>query len=243
MLFALQGAGRICTTDSYGKGRCYSGRCVTLNQQCHVEGNSYVGNPFSSCRSNECSSLLCQADGAPGTCYTFEATVQLTAGAKVLEADGSECEGGLQCLAGKCVASHLLNDNQQWIKGSFASCSSCSQVQRRTISCVEVNAQGVVYATSNDACSYGDYPYATRMCLNPELGCVHGQNGNNSRKPKALQLGASYPASFRVFFCVACLFCGWFSSLFHVFVAVVLLCWQIMRWTRSRARWPPISMH
>ena len=99
-----QPAGTTCALDGTG-GVCHDAVCHTYDNECAVNGALYTGGPYAygaACQvyidADPCGPLICEAPG--GGCALLSVS---------LPSDGVACGTGMQCLAGDCVTSDVLD--------------------------------------------------------------------------------------------------------------------------------------
>ena len=187
---SYKGTGTTCTDSVFGAGLCYSGFCASLNRDC-----SKIGSPgYSSCGQDDaCGNLQCSNGGQCSIFFSVNG-----GDAKIQVSDGTPCNDAMQCRAGSCVASELLNDKFHWAAGPWDPCYKCGDIQTRTVTCeatTTITSESSTYqanVTASDFMCSPNTRSGSRECVNLTLQCA--PSGGNYLTDRARQIADEYGA-------------------------------------------------
>lgn len=192
-----KGTGTTCTDSVFGAGLCYSGFCASLNRDCSKIGATGYTSCGQSPGSSPCGNLQCSQPG--GLCSTFASVNSAPDAPNAIQvSDGTPCGSAMQCRAGSCVSSELLNDKFHWVAGPWDSCYTCGSIQTRTVTCeaqTTVNTGSTTYqanVTASDFMCSPNTRSASRTCVNLTLQCA--PSDGNYLTNKARQIADEYGA-------------------------------------------------
>lgn len=104
----------------------------------------------------------------------------------------------MQCRAGSCVSSELLNDKFHWVAGPWDPCYTCGSIQTRTVTCeaqTTVTSGSTTYqanVTASDFMCSPNTRSASRACVNLTLQCA--PTDGNYLTDRARQIADEYGA-------------------------------------------------